>query len=57
MDIQKLDIVNLIDNNPIIRLSENYQSNFLTKLKEKFTKNEQILFVSSFFVILTTILK
>lgn len=49
MDIQKLDIVNLIDNNPIIRLSENYQSNFLTKLKEKFTENEQRLFVSSFY--------
>ena len=49
MEIQKLDIVNLIDNNPIIRLSENYQSNFLTKLKEKFTENEQRLFVSSFY--------
>jgi hypothetical protein len=49
MEIQKLDIVNLIDNNPIIRLSENYQSNFLTKVKEKFTENEQRLFVSSFY--------
>lgn len=47
--MQKLDIVNLIDNNPIIRLSDNYQNNFLTKLKEKFTENEQKLFVSSFF--------
>jgi hypothetical protein len=49
MEIQKLDIVNLIDKNPIIRLSDNYQSNFLTKLKEKFTENEQRLFVSSFY--------
>jgi hypothetical protein len=47
--MQKLDIVNLIDNNPIIRLSDNYQSNFLKKLKEKFTETEQRLFVSSFF--------
>lgn len=49
MEIQKLDIVNLIDNNPIIRLSGNYQSNFLRKLKKKFTENEQRLFVSSFY--------
>jgi hypothetical protein len=49
MELQKLDIVNLIDNNPIIRLSDNYQSNFLKKLKEKFTETEQRLFVSSFF--------
>jgi hypothetical protein len=49
MEIQKLDIVNLIDNNPIIRLSEKYQNNFLTKLKEKFTETEQRLFVSSFY--------
>lgn len=39
MEMQKLDIVNLIDNNPIIKLSEKYQNNFLTKLKEKFTEN------------------
>ena len=49
MEIQKLDIINLIDNNPIIRLSENYQINFLTKLKEKFTENEQRIFVSGFY--------
>ena len=47
--MQKLDIVNLIDNNPIIKLSEKYQNNFLTKLKEKFTETEQRLFVSSFY--------
>jgi hypothetical protein len=49
MEMQKLDIVNLIDNNPIIKLSEKYQNNFLTKLKEKFTESEQRLFVSSFY--------
>lgn len=49
MELQKLDIVNLIDNNPLIKLSDNYQNNFLEKLKEKFTDSQQRLFVSSFY--------
>ena len=45
----KLDIVNLIEKNPITRLSKDYQSNLINKIKEKFTGQEQQLFVSSFF--------
>ena len=45
----KLDIVNLIEKNPITRLSKDYQSNLINKIKEKFTETQQQLFVSSFF--------
>ena len=44
-----LDIVNLIEKNPITRLSKDYQSNLINKIKEKFTETQQQLFVSSFF--------
>ena len=36
-----LDIVKLIEKNPIIRLSKEYQNELLTKIKVKFTNNEQ----------------
>jgi len=45
----KLDIVKLIEKNPIIRLSKDYQSKLITKVKEKFTEPEQQLFVASFY--------
>lgn len=44
-----LDIVALIEKNPITRLSKNYQSNLVTKIKSKFTGKEQQLFVGSFY--------
>ena len=44
-----LDIVKLIEKNPITRLSKDYQSKLITKVKEKFTNSEQQLFVSSFY--------
>ena len=44
-----LNIINLIENNPIARLSNTYQNKLLTKIKEKFTDSEQQLFVSSFY--------
>ena len=44
-----LDIVELIENNPITKLSNTYQGNLLTKIKEQFTDTEQQLFVSSFY--------
>ena len=43
------NIVDLIENNPIARLSNTYQNNLLTKIKSKFTDNEQQLFVASFY--------
>lgn len=43
------DIVNLIENNPITRLSTTYQNKLLTKIKTKFTEKEQQIFVASFY--------
>jgi hypothetical protein len=45
----KFDIVKLIEKNPITRLSKDYQSKLITKVKEKFTNPEQQLFVASFY--------
>lgn len=47
-----LDIVELIENNPITRLSNTYQNKLITKIKNNFTNTEQQLFVSSFYCFL-----
>ena len=48
--INPLDIVELIEKNPITRLSSRtYQNKMLTKIKTKFTNNEQQMFVASFY--------
>ena len=44
-----LNIVDLIENNPLTRLTQTYQGRLLTKIKEKFTANEQQMFVASFY--------
>ena len=44
-----LDIVKLIEKNPITSLSKDYQNKLITKVKAKFTNSEQQLFVSSFY--------
>jgi hypothetical protein len=44
-----LNIVDLIENNPITRLSSTYNGKLLTKIKEGFTGFEQQLFVTSFY--------
>ena len=44
-----LNIVDLIENNPITRLSNTYKSNLLNKIKERFTDQEQQMFVASFY--------
>ena len=44
-----LDIVKLIEKNPITRLSKDYQNDLIDKIKEKFTGNEQHMFVGNFF--------
>jgi len=46
------NIVELIENNPITRLSGTYQNNLLAKIKAKFTDNEQQMFVASFYCFL-----
>jgi len=43
------NIVDLIENNPIARLNGSYQNRVITKIKEKFTENQQQIFVASFY--------
>ena len=47
--MQSLDIVNLIEANPITKLSNAYNNKFLMKIKDNFSEMEQQLFVSSFY--------
>jgi hypothetical protein len=44
-----VDIVNLIENNPITKFSGDYQSKLVKKVKNSFTNYEQQLFLSSFY--------
>ena len=44
-----LDIVNLIEQNPITKLSGTYNSKFLKKIKDEFTETQQQLFIASFY--------
>lgn len=46
---QELNIVELIEKNPITRLSHEYNGRLLTKIQQSFTGFEQQLFVSSFY--------
>lgn len=46
---KSLNIVDLIEKNPITRLSNTYQNKLLTKIKERFTDDEQQIFVASFY--------
>ena len=46
------NIVELIENNPITRLSNTYQNKLLMKIKNSFSDTEQQLFVSSFYCFL-----
>ena len=44
-----VDIVNLIENNPITKLNGNYQSKLVEKVKNSFTEYEQQIFLTSFY--------
>jgi len=44
-----LNIVQLIETNPITRLSNTYQGKLLNKIKDTFTDNDQHMFVASFY--------
>jgi cell division septum initiation protein DivIVA len=50
--MEELNIVELIEKNPITKLSSNYNNKLLNKIKENFTELEQQLFVSSFYCFL-----
>lgn len=47
--MEKLNIVELIESNPITKLSKDYNVKLLSKIKEKFSDFEQQLFLSSFY--------
>jgi len=44
-----IDIVNLIEKNPLTKLTGNYQSSMIDKIKDNFNTYEQQLFISSFY--------
>ena len=45
----ELDIVELIEKNPLTRLSGDYQGKLLTKIKNKFSDIEMQFFLASFY--------
>ena len=47
--MEDLNIVDLIENNPITKLSGNYNGKMLIKIQQNFTIFEQQLFVTSFY--------
>ncbi len=47
--METINIVELIENNPITKLSKDYNVKLLKKIKEQFTDFEQQLFLSSFY--------
>ena len=47
-----LNIVELIESNPITKLTNTYQNKLLMKIKDKFTDEEQQMFVASFYCFL-----
>ncbi len=44
-----VDIVNLIENNPITKLTGNYQSKLVEKVQKSFNSYEQQMFIASFY--------
>jgi phage anti-repressor protein len=47
--MNELNIVELIESNPISTLSDTYQNKLLIKIKDSFTESQQHLFLSSFY--------
>jgi len=47
--MEKLDIVKLIEKNQITRLNKDYQNILIKKIQERFSDNQQQLFVASFY--------
>ena len=45
----ELNIVDLIESNPITKLSDTYNVRLLEKIKTSFSDNEQQLFITSFY--------
>jgi phage anti-repressor protein len=49
MTHERLDIVQLIENNPLEKLSNHYQTQLLDRIKETFDDSDQQLFIASFY--------
>jgi hypothetical protein len=47
--LMEVNIIKLVEKNPLTRLSNDYQSKFINKIKDSFTEEEQQLFLSSFY--------
>ena len=47
--MENLNIIQLIEKNPLTRLSKNYESKFIKKIQEKFTETQQNVFIGSFY--------
>ena len=47
--MENLNIIQLIEKNPLTRLSKSYESRFIKKIQEKFTETQQNVFVGSFY--------
>jgi hypothetical protein len=47
--MESIDIINLIENNPITKLTNDYNNKLLNKIKNEFTNNEQQLFLTCFY--------
>ena len=50
--MEELNIVSLIEHNPIIKLTPDYNNKLLVKMKNTFTESQQQLFVASFYCFL-----
>jgi len=47
--MSELDIVSLIEQNPITKLSGDYHNKLIAKIKNKFNDSQQQMFVASFY--------
>ena len=47
--MQSLNIINLIEKNPITKLTNTFNNKLLIKIKDNFTETQQQLFISSFY--------
>lgn len=47
--METIDIVSLIENNPITKLTNDYNNKLLSKIKSEFSNEEQQLFLTSFY--------
>ena len=46
---ETIDIIQLIESNPVTKLTKPYQNRLINKIKDNFSTDEQQLFVGSFY--------